>query len=397
MKRYVIACCLSACLGAAGALWLTANPSITHVLAQETPRRLVPGASEPRGREGRFAAPPPAATPDASWNEFTAEELVNISVYEKANQGVVHITTRASVPGAFFLAEVPSEGAGSGSVLDASGHVLTNYHVVEGANQIRVTLYDGQSYDAGIVGFDAANDIAVLRVEAPADSLHPVELGDSTGLRVGQRVFAIGNPFGLERTLTVGTLSSLNRQLPSKTGRDMKSIIQIDAALNRGNSGGPLLNSRGVLIGMNTAIASSTGENTGVGFAIPVNTIKRVVPQLIQHGRVIRPVIGIASVFETDQGLVIIKLAPGGPAERAGLRGFRVIRKTQTRGPFVYETQQIDRDYADTILAVDGKQVKNGDELLDIVEAKRPGDTVVLRVIREGREVDVRVTLGASE
>jgi S1-C subfamily serine protease len=281
--------------------------------------------------------------------------------------------------------------------LDQEGHVLTNFHVVEGANEIRVTLADGQTYDAGLVGRDPANDIAVLRIEAPRESLVPVELGDSSGLRVGQRVFAIGNPFGLERTLTVGTLSSLNRRLPSRTGRDMKSIIQVDAALNRGNSGGPLLNSHGQLIGMNTAIASSTGENTGVGFAIPVNTIKRVVPQLIEHGRVIRPVIGIASVFETNRGLVIIELVPGGPAERAGLSGFRLMTKRERRGPFVYERQYIDREHADVILAADGKPVRSGDELLDLVDAKKPGDQMIVRILREGREVDVLVILGASE
>jgi S1-C subfamily serine protease len=208
-------------------------------------------------------------------------------------------------------------------------------------------------------------------------------------------VLAIGNPFGLERTLTVGTLSSLNRRISSKT--PMRSMIQIDAALNRGNSGGPLLDTRGRMIGMNTAILSPTGQNIGVGFALPVNTIRRVVPQLLEHGRVIRPITGINSVYETDNGLVIIELTPRGPAEKAGLRGFRLVRKREKRGLLYFETQQLDRSYADTIIAVDGRPVRSGDSLQDLIESKQPGDQLVFRVIREGRELDVPVVLGASE
>src|SRR5690606_34977599 len=210
-------------------------------------------------------------------------------------------------------------------------------------------LFNGKEYDAGLVGQDPLNDIAVLRIDAPADELFPVVFGDSSRLRVGQRVFAIGNPFGLERTMTVGIISSLNRTLPSRRTRRMKSIIQIDAALNQGNSGGPLLDSHSRLIGMNTAIASATGENTGVGFAIPVGTIARIVPQLIETGRVIRPDIGIAYMVYTDRGLAIVSMVPGGPAERAGLRGVRIERRKTRRGPFVYEESRIDRDYADVV------------------------------------------------
>ena len=177
----------------------------------------------------------------------------------------------------------------------------------------------------------------------------------------------------------------------------MKSIIQIDAALNQGNSGGPLLDSRGRLIGMNTAIASRTGENTGVGFAIPVNNIQRVVPQLIDNGRVIRPDIGITRVYQIEEGLVIATLAAGGPAEQAGLRGFRLIRQPRRRGPFVYEETQIDRSYADLIIAIDEQRVRTADDLLSAIEAKRPGDSVVLTVIREGRELRVPVTLGSGD
>jgi S1-C subfamily serine protease len=330
-------------------------------------------------------------------SNFTPDERVNISVYEKANRSVVHITTKSWSADTFFSLESPSEGSGSGSVLDQQGHILTNFHVVEGAGEIRVTLFNGETYDAGIVGRDPPNDVAVLKIAADPGVLYPIEFGDSAGLRVGQKVLAIGNPFGLERTLTVGILSSLNRTLPSGTGRDMKSIIQVDAALNQGNSGGPLMNSRGLVIGMNTAIASRVGENSGVGFAIPINTVKRVVPQLIEHGRVIRPVIGIASVYETDRGLMILELVPGGPAEQAGLRGFRFRRVRERRGPFIYERTYVDRDYADVILAIDGNPVSTGDELLDYIEGKKPNQQVILHILRDGREEDIPVVLGASD
>ena len=263
---------------------------------------------------------------------------------------------------------------------------------------MKVTLFNGETFDAGLVGRDPVNDVAVLRISAPPDLLFPIEFGDSSRLRVGQRVLAIGNPFGLERTLTVGTLSSLNRRLPSRDSRrEIKSVIQIDAALNRGNSGGPLLNSRGQLIGMNTAIASQTGQNSGVGFAVPVNSIRRIVPQLIENGRVIRPVVGIESVYESEQGLQIIKVTPGGPAERAGLRGWRLARKRENRGLFTIEKETLDRSYADTIVAVDGRPLKSADELLDLIDTKRPGDPVQLRIIRAGNDAEVTVVLGASE
>ena len=210
---------------------------------------------------------------------FSAEEKVNISVYETVNRGVVNITTRMARQDSFFFFESQApEGAGSGSVLDKKGHILTNFHVIEDAKSARVTLFNNESFPAQPVGADPDNDIAVLKIDAPPEMLFPIELGDSSGLRVGQKIFAIGNPFGLERTMTVGIVSSLNRQIPSRNRREMKSIIQIDAALNSGNSGGPLLDSRSQLVGMNTAILSPSGagENTGVGFAIPEATIRRV-------------------------------------------------------------------------------------------------------------------------
>jgi S1-C subfamily serine protease len=237
----------------------------------------------------------------------------------------------------------------------------------------------------------------VIRIDVSPERLHPVELGDSERLRVGQKVFAIGNPFGLERTLTTGIISSLNRQLPSRGGRTMKSIIQLDAALNRGNSGGPLLDSRGRLIGMNTAIASETGENTGVGFAIPVNTVRRVVPQLLEYGKVIRADIGITRVFQTERGLLVVTVARGGPAERAGLQGFRLVRKENRRGPFVFSETHIDPDSADLILAVDGQKCRTVDELLSAIESKKPGEQALVTIERQGNELQVPIVLGAGE
>ena len=237
----------------------------------------------------------------------------------------------------------------------------------------------------------------MLKIEAPAESLLPVTLGDSTRLRVGQRVFAIGNPFGLERTLTTGIISSLNRTLPTRNHRVIKSIIQIDAAINPGNSGGPLLDSHGRLIGMNTAIASSTGQSSGVGFAIPAAVVSRVVPHLIEHGHVMRSDAGITRVLQTERGLLIATMTPGGPAERAGLRGFRVVKQRRKQGPFSYETQSIDRNAADLIVAVDGEKVVTAADFLALVEAREPGHDIVVTVIREGREVKVPLRLVASE
>ena len=330
----------------------------------------------------------------SSMGELTPEEWVNVRVYELTNRSVVHITTKGVVQDLFF--ETVREGAGSGSVLDRQGHILTNYHVVEKAQRIRVTLFTGDEYPAELVGYDTLTDIAVLRIDAPPDQLYPITFGNSSQLRVGQRVYAIGNPFGLERTMTTGIISSLNRTLPSRNKRLMRSIIQIDAALNQGNSGGPLLDTQARLIGMNTAIASSTGENTGVGFAIPVNTIARVVPQLIQRGHVIRPDVGIIFMVETPQGPAVVAVSPGGPAERAGLQGFRIVKRQTRRGLFVYEESRIDREHADVVRAVDGKPVKTVDDFVTEIESKEPGQRIVLQVLRDGRLLEVPLILGAA-
>jgi len=404
MKRTVAFCVLSAVLGAVTALALIDPPrAVRTSAAQEAviaPPRAVP--------QTQAKPPMPTSTAPGTWtgpgnhlppveNELTAEERINVAVYENANRSVVNITTKA-LRSDGFLWDIVAEGEGSGTVIDRLGHVLTNYHVVDGAREIQVTLFSGKTYDARLIGGDPPSDIAVLKIEAPTEELAPVIFGDSNRLRVGQRVFAIGNPFGLERTLSTGIISSLNRALPNRnTNRSLRQMIQIDAAINPGNSGGPLLDSRSRMIGMNTAIASKTGSSAGVGFAIPVSTIARVVPQLIQNGRVVRPEIGIARVYQTEQGLLLASLVPGGAAERAGLRGPKVVRRTKRQGPFVYEYQTLDRSAADLIVAVDGTKILTADDFLSAIERRQPGQQVIVTVIRGGREERIPVTLDAGE
>ena len=388
--RAVVLCSLSAGLGAIVALGWQPN--------QATPQYQSP----PPGQVWQPPAPgPQGATPAAYQNgpspldALTPDERVNIAVYQQVNRSAVNITTEGPAGDRFLMFETVAEGEGSGTVIDQAGHVLTNFHVIEGAQKIDVTLYDGKSYPGQLIGGDPDTDVAVLRIDAPPAALYPVVFGNSGNLLVGQRVFAIGNPFGLERTLTTGIISSLNRSLPGRRGRrSLKSIIQIDAAINPGNSGGPLLDSHARMIGMNTAIASKTGENTGVGFAIPVNTIARVVRELIANGRIRRPDSGIARVYETERGLLIATLVPGGPAERAGLKGPKIERRQRRQGPFVVEQTVVDRSAADIIIGVDGQPIKTADDFLNAIEVKQPGDQVIITVLRAGRQVDVPLRLG---
>ncbi len=331
-------------------------------------------------------------------DDLSPDERINIAVYEKANRSVVNITTKVRSDDLFFFTESEQEGSGSGCVIDLDGHIITNNHVIEDAvrnrGNIMVTMFDSSPYEAEVVGTDPPNDLAVLRVAAPRDKLFPLELGDSSNLRVGMRVLVIGNPFGLDRTLTTGVISSLNRTLPVSRVRAIKGIIQTDAAINPGNSGGPLLDKHARLIGLNTAIISQSGQNSGVGFAIPVNNIKRVVQQLIEHGRVIRADIGLLAVYQTEgRGLLVNKLARGGPAAEAGLRGPRA--ETRRRG--IVEQRVIDPTKADLIVGIDDQKVTKFDDLLAYVESKKPGDTVKVRLIRDSKSFEAEVKLRASE
>lgn len=374
----------AALMGGLVALWLT-------------DRSPQPAYAAPPGK-ARIASGPQLTAPptEAGWDDglfnhegLTPDEVVNVAVYELANRGVVNISTVLERRRGFFMMAVPEPGSGSGSVLDRSGHVLTNYHVVEGARQVQVTLFNEETYDAKLVGADPINDVAILKIDAPQEELFPLALGDSDHLRVGMRVFALGNPFGLDRSMSVGVISSLNRSLEIQENWVIKSIIQIDASINPGNSGGPLLDSHGRLVGMNTAIATADArQSAGIGFAIPISLVKRVAPELIQHGRVIRGDIGITHVTVVDDGLRIARLDRGGPAERAGLRGPKVTR----RGPVLIE----DRSTADIIVEVDGEAVSTAAEFLGHIESKKPGDVVEVTVLRSARRTTVRVVLGGE-
>jgi S1-C subfamily serine protease len=371
--------------------------AVTYGIAlhfQATPASPEQGPANPPPEAAPLvlAPMPPPQPPLPDEPEVSPEEQTNIRIYQQVNRSVVNITSRSLPEEDFFLLSGPREGTGSGSVLDKQGHILTNNHVVEGAQQITVTLFDGSSHEARLVGADPNNDVAVLQIDAPADKLFPIVWGDSTKLLVGMRVFAIGNPFGLERTLTTGIISSLNRTLRAENKRLIRGIIQTDAAINPGNSGGPLLNRRGEMIGITTAIVSRAGQSSGIGLAVPASMAWRVKEELVRFGRVIRPDCGIFSVYESDNGLLIARLVPDGPAERAGLRGPQ--EKTVRRGNLIY--RGLDRSRADRIVAVDGRTVKTLDDLLSCVESKKPGDEVTFRIIREGKALDVPVKLAEA-
>ncbi|MBL4883224.1 MAG: trypsin-like peptidase domain-containing protein [Planctomycetaceae bacterium] len=400
--RVMIACLACAIVGGMVSGIVVSISEPTQIVAQDKIERRGPGFPQlplfqPSPKQPNQT---PTDSPEdrygESWlesDELTPDERVNVLVYKNVNRSVVNITTRNVKVDNFFLRAVPEEGTGSGVVVDRAGHIVTNYHVIEDVREVIVSMFDGESYDATFVGADPVNDIAVIRIEAPRESLHPVRFGDSSPLKVGMKVLAIGNPFGLERTLTTGIISSLNRSLQLHRDRNIKSIIQIDAAVNPGNSGGPVLDSHGRMIGMNTAIYSKTGQSSGVGFAIPVNLVKRVVPQLIRHGQVIRAEIGISRVYETENGLLIAKLTSDGPAESAGLLGPQVVR--QRRGPFVVE--RMDKSAADLIIALDGTKITSAEDFRDEIEAHKPGETIVLTIIRADKELKIPVQLGGGK
>jgi S1-C subfamily serine protease len=370
-----------------------------QAVPQARPPRSAPAPArpaapaEPTGEGGGgFVLPKvaPPALPEELLKDVDADEQVNVRVYAAVNRSVVNITTSSESVG--FFGEETSSGTGSGFVIDRRGHILTNYHVVEGARSVQVTLHDGSNHEAEVVGEDASNDVAVVRVKVAAEKLAPVALGDSSRLLVGQKILAVGNPFGLERTLTTGIISSLDRSLRAKNGRMIKGMIQTDAAINPGNSGGPLLNTRGEVIGMNTAIVSQVGQSAGISFAVPINAIARILKPLIEHGRVIRADLGVTKVFTTNQGLVVMGITDGGPADRAGIRPIQT--KVVRYGTAL--VRRLDPDSADAIVAVDDRRVQSVDELLTEVESHAPGDVVKVTVLRDGKLVDVQVTLGQS-
>jgi S1-C subfamily serine protease len=354
-------------------------------------RRLqLPAPPQRRAQGYQLPAVSPPPMPTELLKSADVDEQINIRVYKGVNRSVVNITTASEASGLF--GDETSSGTGSGFVIDAQGHILTNYHVVEDAESVQVTLFDGSTHEARVIGADASNDVAIVKVKAPADHLYPVALGDSSGLMVGQKILALGNPFGLERTLTTGIISSLDRSLQAKNGRMIKGIIQTDAAINPGNSGGPLLNSRGQVIGMNTAIISQVGQSAGISFAVPINAIARIIKPLIEHGRVIRADLGITRVFTTNEGLVVLGLVEDGPAERAGIHPIQTKIVRYGGVPF----RKLDPESADILVAIDGKAVHNVDELLTEIESHAPGQVAKVTVLRGGRSIEIPVTLGQS-
>jgi S1-C subfamily serine protease len=321
-----------------------------------------------------------------------AEEQNNISVYRKNIASVVNITSRVMTFD-FFYGLVPQEGQGSGFVIDKEGHILTNYHVIADARQVEVTLHDRKKYKATIVGTDKSHDLAIVQIKAP--NLQPMTLGDSTNLQVGQKVYAIGNPFGLAGTLTRGIVSSI-RQVQEPDGLVIDEAIQTDAAINPGNSGGPLLNWHGEVIGINTMIASNVGQSAGIGFAIPINTAKAVVNDLVTLGRVRRPALGVRTIpidpeiaeelgLAADYGLLIVQAVSGGSADRAGLRG-------GTERAYLGNTPIMIG--GDLIVAIDGEKVENQQVLAQLMNRHRAGDTVKVTIYRGKKRLEVSVVLG---
>jgi len=377
---------------------LARRPTTGPTLAPAQPVQVpVPPLPVPVSPEQDRQPPVPVAgsgvpaPPEDVLKDLDPEERINVVVYANVNRSVVNITTESE--GAGFFGDETSTGTGSGFVIDKRGHILTNFHVIQGADAVRAKLFDGSAHPARVVGSDASNDVAVLEIRAGADRLFPVAFGDSSRVLVGQKILALGNPFGLERTLTTGIISSLDRSLKAKNGRMIKGIIRTDAAINPGNSGGPLLNSRGQVIGMNTAIISQVGQSAGISFAVPINSITRILKPLIEEGRVVRADLGITRVYATDEGLLVMALVDGGPAEAAGIQPAQ-LREERIGLGFV--RRFLDAESADLIVAIEHRRVKTVDELLTEVEKHQPGQVIRVTVIREGQPQDLRVRLGQS-
>jgi S1-C subfamily serine protease len=333
-------------------------------------------------------------TEAAGGGDLDSEEQNNIGVYRKNIPSVVNVTSKA-VTFDFFYGAVPQEGQGSGFIIDKEGHILTNYHVIADARQVEITLHNRKKYRAKIVGTDRSHDLAIVQIDAP--NLTPAVLGDSRNLQVGQKVYAIGNPFGLNGTLTTGIVSSI-RSVREPDGMQIDDAIQTDAAINPGNSGGPLMNWRGEVIGINTMIYSGVGQSAGIGFAIPINTAKAVLNDLVTLGRVRRPALGIRTIpidpeladqmgLPADYGLLIVQVVPGGAADRAGLRGGSE-RAYLGNIPIMLG--------GDLIVAIDGQRVDDQQALAQMMNSHRAGDTVRITFYRGKKKMEATVALGEA-
>ena len=321
---------------------------------------------------------------------IATDEQNNIEIYRTLSPGVVNVHSTSYARDFFGFVE-PQEGSGSGSVIDQDGNILTNYHVIEGAQKLAVSFGGQKNYAAKVVGGDPDTDLAVIKlIERPKEPLTIVPLGDSDKLEVGQKVLAIGNPFGLDRTLTTGVISGLQRPIRARNNRQIEGAIQTDASINPGNSGGPLLDSHGRMIGINSQILSPSGASAGVGFAVPVNIAKRIVPELLRSGEILRPKLGITTrdvealkgqvELPVSDGVLIWQIAPGGPAANAGLRGLT-------------QTENGDVEIGDVIVGIDNEKVANTDELYRILNKHAVGDQVDVQILRNGRRMSVPVRL----
>jgi len=335
-----------------------------------------------------ISGPSSAQAQDTPQRKLTSDERSKIDIFREAAPSVVFITTSVQRTDLWRrnVFEVP-RGSGTGFVWDELGHVVTNFHVVEGASQVRVRFQDGQTYEADVLGVAPTKDLALLKVERKAT---PIPVGTSDDLQVGQSVLAIGNPFGLDQTLTAGIVSALGRETRSPEGRVIEDVIQTDAAINPGNSGGPLLDSQGKVIGVNTAIYSRTGSSAGIGFAVPIDTVKRSVDQLIEHGRLVRPTLGVqlarpdvAQQLGVDRGLLIVTVVPESGAARAGLRN------SESRGRDVV--------LGDVILSLNGRPLYRVDDLLNELEKYNAGDRVKVGLLRGAEELEVEIELSAAQ
>ncbi len=345
----------------------------------------------PPGAEAVYS--PTAAAVDQ--RAVSEDERVNIDIYEKYSRGVVNITSTVIEYNWFFDA-IPRQGTGSGVIIDDQGRIVTNFHVIEDAKQLEVTLFDETVVPAKVVGLDPINDLAVLKIDCPGTGCSPVPLGRSDGLKVGQKVLAIGNPFGLQRTLTTGIISSLGRTLRTEYGF-VDDVIQTDAAINPGNSGGPLLNTSGEVIGINTAIFSRSGDSAGIGFAIPVNTLSRILPDLIEHGKVVRPWFGVrgqpirgrlaaALNSPVDHGFLVETVEEGSSADLAGIRG----------GDRYYRTRRLVVG-GDVIVSLGGREIEDSIDLARALEGKRPGDQIDIVYYRGDRKIEKTIELVAKQ
>ncbi|MCO6435898.1 MAG: trypsin-like peptidase domain-containing protein [Phycisphaerae bacterium] len=361
-------------------VWVLVFLAAWSVLGQLRGSRVHSATAEPR--------------PIAPRGDLFPEEQANINLFREASPSVVYISNIDYVRPmfSFDVFRIP-QGTGSGFIWDENGYVVTNFHVIAGAEELEVRLADQSTWSAKVVGFERDKDIAVVKIDAPGEKLTPIKVGMSNDLQVGQKVFAIGNPFGWDQTLTTGIVSALNREIDSMIleGRKIHDVIQTDAAINPGNSGGPLLDSHGRLIGVNTQIASPSGASAGVGFAVPVDTVNRIVPQLIRYGRVIRPALGVELAGDWLSrrldlpGPFVASVPKGSAADKAGLRGTVVNRRGRIA------------QLGDVITKIDDRVIRTMDDLYDALERHEIGDEVTVTYVRDGRSETTKVTLQADD